>query len=77
MKTNDLDMIALDIRVLILMVVDFHGTNSVMVLIFQIYLANFLVAVREVEWEIFSHNSLVVAKEALTTEVMIFDMMLP
>ena len=56
---------------------DSHGTNSAAELTSLTYLANYLVEVREVEWEIYFHNSLVEVKEDQIIEATILDMISP
>ena len=53
------------------------GPNSVMGEMFPISLDNYLEEAKEVEWEIYSHNSLVEDKEVQTIEETISDMILP
>jgi hypothetical protein len=55
---------------------DSHGTNSAMGEMFPISLGNYLEEAKEVEWEIYSHNSLVEDLEVQTIEGTISDMIL-
>ena len=73
---SEAGMTDLDMRVLTLEVGDSHGINLAMELTSLTYLVNYLEEGREVEWEIYSHNSSEVVREDLTIEVMISDMIL-
>ena len=66
----------LGMRVLTLEVEDSHGTNSAMGEMFPISLDNYSEEDKEVEWERYSHNSLVEDKEVQTIEETISDMIL-
>jgi len=68
---------ALGMRVLTLEVEDSRGTNSAMGEMFPISLDNYLEEDKELEWAIYSHNSLVEDKEVQIIEETISDMILP